>query len=162
MIFLLSSHTLLVPLTQHRSNQVTIGSFGWHEKSFLRPQISFIFRDRLVMVTMSCYLLLFQEFLLSSWVLVTVILLGAPSPGLRGISPGSQSCSSGPLFSSSLAVSASSTFSSSSFFCCESRFVSFSVLLQGQLTSILVPPVVDQVGQFQCSHSPAWLGVCLV
>lgn len=41
----------------------------------------------------------------------------------------------------------------------ESRFVSFSVLLQGQLTSI-VPPVVDHVGQFQNSHSPAQLGVC--
>jgi len=51
---LLSSHTLLAPLFQHRSKQVTVGSFGWHENSFLRPQISFIFRGRSVMVTMSC------------------------------------------------------------------------------------------------------------
>jgi len=44
----------------------------------------------------------------------------------------------------------------------ELGFVSFSVLLQRQQTLTLVPPVVDHVGQFQCSHSPAWLGVCLV
>ena len=44
----------------------------------------------------------------------------------------------------------------------ELRFILFSVLSQGQLTSVVVPPVVDQVGQFQCSHPPARLGVCLV
>lgn len=39
---------------------------------------------------------------------------------------------------------------------------SFSILLQGQLTSILVPPVIDQVTQFQCSFSPACLKVFLI
>ena len=75
-------------------------------------------------------------------------LIEDPSPGLRGGSPRTWSCSSGPL--------------SSSFFCSESRFVLFSLLLQGQLTSILVPLVVDQVGQSRCSYSPTQLGVCLV
>lgn len=44
----------------------------------------------------------------------------------------------------------------------ESRFISFSVLLQGQLKSTVVPPVVGQVGQFRYSHSSVWLGICLV
>ena len=44
----------------------------------------------------------------------------------------------------------------------ELKFILFSVLLQGQLTLILVPLVVDQVGQSRCSYSPAQLGVCLV
>ena len=37
-------------------------------------------------------------------------------------------------------------------------FISISILLQGQLTSILLPPVIDQ---FQCSFSPAWFEGCL-
>ena len=74
-----------------------------------------------------------------SGLLVTLLGIGdcdlseGPSRGLRGSSPRTWSCSSGPL--------------SSSFFCSESRFVLFSLLLQGQLTLILVPPAVDQVGQ---------------
>ena len=117
-------------------------------KSFLRPQISFIFKDLSVMVMMS----LSPPSL--SGLLVTLLgvgdrdLIEGPSPVLRGGSPRTWSCSSGSLSSSS--------------FCSESRFVSFSVLLQGQLTSILVPLVVDQVGQSQCSYSPAQLRVCLV
>ena len=34
----------------------------------------------------------------------------------------------------------------------KATFVSSSVLLQAQLTRILVPPVIDQVGQFQRSQ----------
>ena len=98
---LLSSHTLLAPLSQHGSNQATIGSFGRREKSFLRPRISFIFRDRSVMVMMSC-----SPPALSG---LLVVLLGVgdrdliegPSPGLWGGSPRTWSCSSGPLSSSS-------------------------------------------------------------
>ena len=113
---LLSSHTLLAPLSQHQSNQVTIGSFGWRVKSFLRPQISFIFKDLSVMVMMS------RSPSALSGLLVTLLGVGdhdlteGPSPGLSVASSGSRSHSSGPLSSSSLTASASSTFPSSSFF----------------------------------------------
>ena len=112
---LLSSHTLLDPLSHCQNNQETIGSFGWREKSFLRPRTSFIFRDRSVMVMMSC-----SPPTLSG---LLAVLLGIGDRDLiRGLSspsgcPGSWSCSSGPLSSSSLAVYASSTSPSSSFFC---------------------------------------------
>lgn len=43
----------------------------------------------------------------------------------------------------------------------EVMFVSISVFSQGQMTSILLPSVIDQVAQFQCSFSPAWLRGCL-
>lgn len=119
---LLSSHTLLAPLSQHRSNQVTIGSFGWREKSFLRPRISFVFRDQSVMTTMSCSPPTLSGLLVALLGVGDRDLIGGPSPGLRGSSPG-------PLFSSSLIVSASSTFSSSSSVLSVSRFVQFSVLL---------------------------------
>jgi len=112
---LLSSHTLLDPLSQCQNNQETIGSFGWREKSFLRPRTSFIFRDRSVMVMMSC-----SPPTLSG--LLAVLLGFGDRDLIRGLSspsgcPGSWSCSSGPLSSSSLAVYASSTSPSSSFFC---------------------------------------------
>ena len=74
-----------------------------------------------------------------SGLLVTLLGIGdrdlieGPSPVLRGGSPRTWSCSSGPLSSSS--------------FCSESRFVLFSILLQGQLISVVVPPVDDHVGQ---------------
>ena len=112
---LLSSHTLLAPLSQHQSNQVTIVSFGWREKSFLRPQISFIFRDRSVMAMMSCSPSILSELLVTLLGVGDYNLIG----GLSSPSgcPGSRSCSSGPFSSSSLTLSASSTIYSSSFFC---------------------------------------------
>ena len=114
---LLSSHTLLAPLSQHQGNQVTIGSFGWREKSFLRPEISFIFRDRSVIVTMSCSPPTISGLLVVLLGVGDCSLIGGLSTGFRGGSPGSWSRSSEPLSSPSLAMSASSTFSTSSFFC---------------------------------------------
>jgi len=111
--FLLSSDILLAPVSQHRSNQVIIGSLGWCEKSFLRPWISFIFRDWLVLVMMSCSPPALSRLVVTLLGVGENDLLKGPSPGLRGASIGSWNHSSGHL--SSYAISVCFLFSSSSF-----------------------------------------------
>jgi len=110
---LLSSNTPLAPLSQHRSNQVTI----WVAWKVFSQTLNFIHFQRSISNGNN-----FSPPTLSG---LFDALLGigdhslteGRSPGLRGGSPRSWSCSSGTLSSSSLTVSASSTFSSSSFFC---------------------------------------------
>lgn len=76
---------------------------------------------------------------LSSLVSVTVVLLRAPPLDLLPLLP--------PLLFSILK---------------EAILVSISVFFQGQLTSILVPSVIDHVAPFWCSFSPTWLRSYLV
>lgn len=90
----------------------------------------------------------------SSLFVLVVFFLGISVSGIvEGPSPGFPSSSSSSLLSSS------STFLFLPF---QMMFVSISVFSQGQMTSILLPSVIDQVAQFQCSYSPARLRVCLI
>lgn len=105
---LLSSNTLLAPLSQHCSNQVTTGSFGYGEKSFLKTWITVVTQPLswVVTVTMSS----------SSYYFSLLALLGVSdcalfedsSFSIRDHSPGSSSST----FSSSLIASSSSFFHS--------------------------------------------------
>lgn len=83
---LLSTNTLLAPLSQPQSNKVTMGSFGCREKSFLESQISVIFRGQIVIVTMS------SSPSSSSILVFTVAFLGISDNGLvEGLSSMSSS-----------------------------------------------------------------------
>ena len=79
---ILSRDTLLVPLSQHQSNQVTTASYWCCIKSFLEPWISVIFWGRQIVVTVTSSSLSSPCFLLFS-----VVFLGdggfeeGPSPG---------------------------------------------------------------------------------
>lgn len=120
-----SRNTLLAPLSQHRSNEVATVLFRCCINSFLEPWISVIFRGwRVVAIVTS------SSSLSSPCLLVFPIAFFDDSGFGKGPSPVSSSTSS-----------ASSSFHSR---CDDTRFhrVPPPVPPQGQLTLILVPPVI--------------------
>ena len=97
------------------------------------------------MVTMSCSPPTLSG-LLVTWALVTVIILRVSALPLDALDLGAAALDLFPplLLQCLLPLLSPSPLSSA---LAESRFISFSILLQGQLISVVVPPVDDHVGQ---------------
>ena len=116
-----SRNTLLALLSQHQSNQVTIVLFGYHINSFLKPWISAIYRGERVVVTVTSSSSASSPCLLVFSLPFSIMVVLGRDPQLYL-----------PLLFLFSILDMTTP-------------VSISAPPQGQLTLILVPPVVGQV-----------------